>query len=75
MKIDLRVTIPFVLPFVILATFRLLWLFGGADWNGNAIVVICAISGFIAGCVIAFILFVAGVSIGTITISRNGGKK
>ena len=63
--IDNRVLIPFVLPFVLLVTVRLLWLVAGAEWSSpGSAAALCAIVGLLFGAGVTCLMLADGKEIG-----------
>ena len=75
MKIDLRILVPFVMPFAIALTARLLWFVAGAHWDSSAIPlsVISLILGVVGGLILSGILFDNEIEIGHITLPFGKG--
>lgn len=73
MTIDLRILIPFVLPFILLGLTRALWWMAGAEWSDpGAAAAISMFGGFVGGAFLAGCLADQRIEIGKITI---GAKK
>lgn len=75
MKIDLRILIPFAMPFAVLLVARLLWFCAGAEWSLPELgATISLIIGGTIGVVICGSLFAEDTRIGSITIGRAREK-
>jgi hypothetical protein len=70
-RIDNRVLLPFIGPFVLLGLSRLLWWAAGADWTEPEVAAFLSLMvGAAIGVVCAAALWEAKISIGHITIGR-----
>jgi RsiW-degrading membrane proteinase PrsW (M82 family) len=76
MNLDLRVLIPFVLPFVVLGFLRLMFWLAGAPWTEPAVAAVCSVViGSIFGGAAMALLFVERISIGSIRIGKARDAK
>ena len=72
MKIDSRVLIPFVGPFVILGMIRLLCWLAGAEWSDPGLAVAMSLFiGGMGGTSIMAAMFIGETPIGSITIGKG----
>lgn len=72
MRIDNRIFIPFVLPFVLLGLFRALWFAAGAGWSDPTFAAIISLmSGLALGLLWCKSLFEKGIHLGHTTIGRK----
>lgn len=71
MKIDIRLFIVPVAPFVVLAFLRALWFVAGAEWSDPAFgAFFSALSGVSLGGLVTAFLLMENISIGHITIGK-----
>jgi len=69
MKIDNRLLLPFVMPFVLLGFIRFFWLVAGGDWSFNGLAALTILtSGALVGIVCMIAAFEDGVSLGQIKL-------
>lgn len=74
MKIDNRIFLPFIGPFVLLGLIRALWWLAGAEWSDpEPAAVASLIFGILGGALFAETLSYKGVSIGHFTIGKRRG--
>ena len=74
MKIDNRILLPFVMPFVLLGLFRVVWFVAGAAWTQPEVAAAFSLTiGSLLGGVFAGVLHEDGVTIGHITLWRSKG--
>ena len=72
MTIDNRAFLPFIMPFILLGTTRLMFWAAGAEWTEpEGAAVGCMLFGVLSGVAILGVLFDTGVSIGSITIGTK----
>lgn len=65
MRLDFRILIPVLLPFVFLGVARALWFCAGADWSTpGEVAAISMILGITFGVTVSGVLFAGGISLG-----------
>lgn len=72
MTIDNRLLLPFVMPFVMLFTTRLMWWAAGAAWTEPTVAaVFCTFIGAFIGLIAAIFMWEGDIEIGHIHIGRK----